>query len=150
MKLRKVTVLIRKDVSDIHEDFEVQKSNKPDNQLQALHGQLGWVITGTIRGLQKHRDISVNFVTCEKNLHDQVEKFWKVEGFGTKSTLKAETKGDTDCKCWEYNLFREDMQAVDILNKTTTLNDEDHYVMGLLWRRDDDDDSYQITEGKPA
>ena len=42
------------------------------------------------------------------------------------------------------------MQAVDILNKTTTLNDEDHYVMGLLWRRDDDDDSYQITEGKRA
>ena len=30
------------------------------------------------------------------------------------------------------------MQAVDILNKTTTLNDEDHYeMMGLLWRRDD-------------
>ena len=73
MKLRKVTVLIRKDVSDIHEVFEVQKSNKPDSQLQAL--QLGWVITGTICGLQKHRDISVNFVTCKKNLHDQVEKF---------------------------------------------------------------------------
>ena len=29
------------------------------------------------------------------------------------------------------------MQAVDILNKTTTLNDEDHYEMGLLRRRDD-------------
>ena len=28
------------------------------------------------------------------------------------------------------------MQAVDILNKTTTLNDEDHYEMGLLWRTD--------------
>ena len=50
MKLRKVTVLIRKDVSDIHEVFEVQKSNKPDSQLQAL--QLGWVITGTICGLE--------------------------------------------------------------------------------------------------
>ena len=75
MKLRKVTVLIRKDVSDMHEVFEVQKSNKPDNQLQALRGQLGWVITGMIRVLQKHRDISVNFVTGEKNLHDQVEKF---------------------------------------------------------------------------
>ena len=75
MKLRKVTVLIRKDVSDIHEVFEFQKSNKTDNQLQALRGQLGWVITGMICGLQKHRDISVNFVTCEKNLHDQVEKF---------------------------------------------------------------------------
>lgn len=28
------------------------------------------------------------------------------------------------------------MQAVDILNKTTTLNDEDHYEIGLSWRRD--------------
>ena len=28
------------------------------------------------------------------------------------------------------------MQAADILNKTTTLNDKDHYEMGLLWRRD--------------
>ena len=29
------------------------------------------------------------------------------------------------------------MRAVDILIKTTTLNDEDHYETGLLWRRDD-------------
>ena len=59
-----------------------------------------------------------------------------MEGFGTKSTLKAETKGDADCKCWDYNLIREDIQAVDILNKTTTLDDKDHYEMGLLWRRE--------------
>ena len=89
VKLRKVEVLIGKDVSDAHEVFEVRKSNNPDSQLQALRGPLGWGITGTIHGSQKHRDISVKFVTCEKNLNDQVEKFWKVEGFGTKSTLKV-------------------------------------------------------------
>ena len=43
--------------------------------MQALRGPLGWVITGTIRGSQKHRDILVNFVICENNLYDQVEKF---------------------------------------------------------------------------
>ena len=74
----------------------------------------------------RNRDISVNFVTCEKNKYDQVEKFWKVEGFGTKSTLKAETEGDADGKRRYLILSREDMRAVDILNKTTRPNDEDH------------------------
>ena len=41
VKLRKVTVLIGKDVSEAHEVFEVRKSNKPDSQLQALRGP--WV-----------------------------------------------------------------------------------------------------------
>ena len=45
---RKVTVLIGKDVSEANEVFEVRKSNKPDSQLRALRGPLGWVITGTI------------------------------------------------------------------------------------------------------
>ena len=34
VQLRKVTVLIRKDVSEAHDIFEVRKSNKPDSQLQ--------------------------------------------------------------------------------------------------------------------
>ena len=100
VKLRKVSVLIRKDVSKAHEVFEVRKSNKPDSQLQALRGPLGWVITG-IHGSQNHRNISVNFVTCDKNLHDQVETFWKVEGFGTKGSLKTRTDGVETSFCPE-------------------------------------------------
>ena len=96
VELRKVSVLIGKDVSKAHEVFEVRKSNKPDSQLQALRGPLGWVITGTIHSSQNHGNISVNFVTCDKNLHDQVENFWKIEGFGTKSTLKTRTDGEAD------------------------------------------------------
>ena len=137
VKLRKVTVLIGKDVSEAHEVFEVRKSNKPDSQLEALRSPLGWVITGTIHASQNHRDISVNFVTCEKNLHDQVETFWKVEGFGTKNTFKARTEGDADSKRRDLILSREDMRAVDILTKTAKLNDDDHYETGLLWRKDD-------------
>ena len=41
VQLRKVSVLIGKDVSQAHEVFEVRKSNKPDSQLQALRGPLG-------------------------------------------------------------------------------------------------------------
>ena len=78
MQLRKVKV----HVSEAHEVFEVRKSNKHHSQLQALRGSLGWAITGTIHGSW---NISVNFVSCDKNLHYQIETFWKVEGFGTKT-----------------------------------------------------------------
>ena len=88
VELRKVSVLIGKDVSEAHEVFEVRKSNKPDSQLQALRGPLGWVITGTIHNSQNHRNLSVNFVTCAKDIHDQVENFWKIEGFGTKKNVE--------------------------------------------------------------
>ena len=54
VQLRKVTVLIEKDVSEVYEVFEVRKSNKPDSQSQALRGPLGLVITGTIHGSQEH------------------------------------------------------------------------------------------------
>ena len=36
VQLKKVMVLIGKDVSQVHEVLKVQKSNKPDSQLQAL------------------------------------------------------------------------------------------------------------------
>ena len=90
VELRKVSVLIGKDVSEAHEVFEVRKSNKPDSQLQALRGPLGWVITGTIHNSQNHRNLSVNLVTCAKDIHDQVENFWKIEGFGTKTRQRLE------------------------------------------------------------
>jgi len=50
VKIKKVSVLIGKDFSEAHEVLEVRKSNKPDSQLHAQRGPLGWVITGTILG----------------------------------------------------------------------------------------------------
>ena len=40
----------------------------------------------------------MNLVTCDKNLHYQVKKFCRVEGFGTKTTLKTRTDGEGDCR----------------------------------------------------
>ena len=137
VKLKKVSVLIGKDVSKAHEVFEVRKSNKPDSQLQALRGPLGWVITGTIHGSQNHRNFSVNFVTFDKNLHDQVETFWELQGFGTKAALKTKTDSGADCRRRDLILSREDMQAVDILERTTKLTADDDHETELLWRRDD-------------
>ena len=39
----------------------------------------------------------MNFVTCDKNLHDQVETFWELQGFGTKGALKTRRDGGADC-----------------------------------------------------
>ena len=91
-----MAVLIRKDVSEAHKVFEVRKSKRPDSLLQFLRGPLGWVVTGCILSSQNHKNISV--LTCEKNLHYQVEKFWKVEGFGRKTTLKTRTDCEPDCR----------------------------------------------------
>ena len=110
VELRKVSVLIGKDVGEAHEVFEVRKSNKPDSQLQALRDPLGWIITGTIHNSHNHRNVSVNFVTCDKNLHYQVAKFWKVEGFGTKTALKTRTDSGADCRHRNLILSREDMR----------------------------------------
>ena len=98
VELRKVTVPIGKDVSEAHEVFEVRKSERPDNLLQSLRVPLGWVVTGCIHSSQNHRNISVNLVTCDNSLHYQVEKFWRVEGFGTKTTLKTRADGEADCR----------------------------------------------------
>ena len=124
-------------VSSLVEVFEVRKSNKSDSQLQALRRLLGWVTTGTIHNSQNHRNVSVNFVTRDKNLHYQVEKFCKVEGFGMKTALKTRTDSGADCRHRNFILSREDMRAVNILEKTTKLTADGHYETGLLWRRDD-------------
>ena len=79
----------------------------------------------------------MNFVSCDKNLNYQVEKFWKVEGFGTKTTLKTRTDGEADCRHRDVGLSRDDMRAVNILERTTKLTPDNQYEMGLLWIRDD-------------
>ena len=135
VKIKKVSVLIGKDVSEAHEVLEVRKSSKPDSQLHAQRGPLGWVITGTIMGSPNQKELSVNFTKCERKLYDQVEKIWRIEGFGTKPVCKPSNEEPVP-KHRNHNLSREDMRAVDILEKTTTLNDG-HYETGLLWRRED-------------
>ena len=74
--------------------FEVRTSNEPDSPLQSLRGPLGRVVTGSIHSSHNYRNILVNLVTSDKNLHYQVEKFWNVGGFGPNTTLKTRTDGE--------------------------------------------------------
>jgi len=77
-----------------------------------------------------HRtELNVNFTDIEnKNLREQIEKFWKIETYGTRNEVE---------ELQPESLSREDVRAVEILDKTTRLTDDGHYETGLLWKRDD-------------
>ena len=75
MEVKKVSILIGKDVDYAHELFEVRKPGTPDSQLKALRGPLGWVITGALQGVPTSKELNVNFPNCDKKLHEQLENF---------------------------------------------------------------------------
>ncbi|KAK3738189.1 hypothetical protein QZH41_003085 [Actinostola sp. cb2023] len=126
----RVSVVIGKDVDEAHEVLEVRLPTQPTSKLQGQFGPLGWVITGTLSGDQGHRtELNVNFTDIEnKNLREQIEKFWKIETYGTRNEVE---------ELQPESLSREDVRAVEILDKTTRLTDDGHYETGLLWKRDD-------------
>ncbi|KAK3734280.1 hypothetical protein QZH41_015132, partial [Actinostola sp. cb2023] len=125
----RVSVVIGKDVDEAHEVLEVRLPTQPTSKLQGQLGPLGWVITGTLSGDQGHRtELNVNFTDIEnKNLREQIEKFWKIETYGTRNEVE---------ELQPESLSREDVRAVEILDKTTRLTDDGHYETGLLWKRD--------------
>lgn len=61
VRIKKVSVLIGKDVGETHEVLKVRNSNGPGSQLQAQRGLLGWVIIGTILGSPNHSEVNVHF-----------------------------------------------------------------------------------------
>ena len=128
VQIPKVSVLIGKDVDYAHEVFEVRKSSSTDSHLKALRGPLGWVITGTIHN-STHKEINVNFTCCDRKLQDQIEKFWKLEGYGTKAVNRATSHPGFIL----HHLSQEDLRALEKLKKSTKKRDG-HYETGLLWR----------------
>jgi len=51
--------------------------------------------------------------------------------------LKTRTGSGADCRHQNLVLSVEDKRAVNILEEATKLTADDHYEMGLLWRRED-------------
>ena len=138
VEIKKVSILIGKDVDHAHEVFEVRKPGTPHSQLRALRGPLGWVITGTLQGVPAPKELNINFTSCDKKLHDQIENFWNLDAFGTRNDYVS--RNGTDAKehstLASHNLSREDMHAVDILQRTTKMR-SGHYETGLLWRNEE-------------
>jgi len=69
VEVKKVSILIGKDVDYAHEVFEVRKLGTPDSQVKALRGPLDLVITGTLQGVPTCKELKVNFTICDKKLH---------------------------------------------------------------------------------
>ncbi|CAB4008456.1 Hypothetical predicted protein [Paramuricea clavata] len=133
VNLANVSVLIGKDVERAHDILEIRKSKRPGRQLQGQRGPLGWVITGTIDGVSTKTDISVNFTDRDKTLHDQIENFWNIEGYGTRA---IRPRKDEERHLSTEGMSKEDERAQKILDQTFTMKDG-HYETGLLWKADD-------------
>ncbi|XP_050394219.1 uncharacterized protein LOC126812082 [Patella vulgata] len=124
--VKKVTILIGKDMPELHDILEVRRSDKPGSKLQGLRGPLGWVITGTVEGVRISKSVTCNFTHVDKDLHKLVENFWKLDDFGSKR-LNIPERFETESI--------EDKRASMILDKTTRLING-HYESGLLWKND--------------
>ena len=136
VQVKAVSALIGKDVDYAHEVFEVRKPTSPDNRLKALRGPLGWVVTGVVEGHPSSKEISVNFTNCEKNPRELVEDFWKLEAFGTQGAPGSREGEQVNRLSAPHNWSREDLRAVETLQRTTRLSDR-RYETGLLWHKKD-------------
>lgn len=82
---------------------------------------LGWSIAGPLT-VRKRRETVVNFISIGRQPDDLIERFWKIEDYGT-----ARAVGKP--------LSVEDKRALQIIRDTTTFVDG-HYEIGLLWKCD--------------
>ena len=131
--VKKVSVLIGKDVDYAHDVLEERKPGSCRSQLKGVRGPLGWVITGTVLGASSSTETSVHFTSYNKKLYEQVDKFWNLESFGTHADQESRLKTSVCNMSVPQNLLREDIPAVEMLQKTTRMS-EGHYETGLFWR----------------
>ena len=131
--VKKVSVLIGKDVDYAHDVVEERKPGSSRSQLKGVRGALGWVITGTVQGARSSNEVSVNFTSYNKKLSEQIDKFWNLESFGTRADHDSRLETSVCNISAPHNLSGEDIRAVEILQKTTRMS-EGHYETGLLWR----------------
>ena len=90
----------------------------------AVRIPLGWTISGPLPSAEKH---SCTQIVCNANAGDvelaqQIHKWWDMESYSTKCSVKSRSKAD--------------QRAEDVLKKTTKFNGS-RYEVGLLWAEDD-------------
>ena len=92
--VKKVSVLIGKDVDYAHDVLEERKPGSCRSQLKGIRGPLGWVITGTVLAASSSNETSVHFTSYNKKLYEQVDKFWNLESFGTHANQESRLKAN--------------------------------------------------------
>ena len=90
--IKKVSVLIGKDVGYAYDELEERKPGSCRSQLKGVRGPLGWIITGTVLGARSSNEISVHFTSYNKKLYEQVDKFWNLESFGAHANQETDLK----------------------------------------------------------
>ena len=118
-------MLIGKDVDYAHDVLEERKPGSCRSQLKGIRSPLGWVITGTVVAASSSNETSVHFTSYNKKLYEQ--------SFGTHANQESRLKANVCNMTAPHNLSREDIRAVQMLQKTTRMS-EGHYETGLLWR----------------
>lgn len=120
--LKRVSILVGSNLPMAHVQMEVRAPEDKKNGPFAYRFPLGWSLSGPL-DTNGSKTKSVNSISLDRNLNDQVERFWAVEDYGA-------------VKKNEKSLSMEDKRALQIIQETTQIEDG-HYQVGLLWREDD-------------
>ena len=121
--VKKVSMIIGEDADDAHIIQDIRVSKNPKCKLYASKTVLGWTVAGTLTSGNAHdaqKEVSVNFISRDSTLSEQVEQFWKIDNSGTEGI---------------YPKSLEDVRAENVLQETTKKVDG-HYEVGMLWKED--------------
>ena len=111
-----ITVSIGADMPQllIHEEYKAGKKNEP----YAVRTKLGWALMGS-KSIQLEKSVMNNVCLVHSIDEINLEQIWNIENYGILS--------NNDPKM----LTRDETQAINILETTTTLKNK-HYEIGLL------------------
>ena len=127
--VKRVSILVGSNVPNAHLQREVRapaEKNKP----YGYRYPLGWSIAGPLTDTRR-KGASVNFISVGQHADNLIERFWKIEDYGT-------------TKQGGKPLSVEDKRALQTFKDTTTFVDG-HYEVGLLWKCD----NHQLLDNRP-
>lgn len=122
---QKISLIIGTNIPEVFVPLEVRHGG-PNDPI-AIRSCLGFAVlgrSGERTTQQCHNVYHIHTSANDISLHHQVELFWESESLGTTKPYKS--------------MSVEDRYAERVINSTISKSN-DHYCMGLLWRRDPPD-----------
>lgn len=118
--VKRASILVGSNILNAHRQREV-RAPAETNSPYGYRYFLSWSIAGPLPG-KRRRETAVNFISIGHQPDDLIERFWKIEDYGT-------------TKPGGKPLSVEDKRALQIKKDTTTYVDG-HYEIGVLWKCD--------------